>query len=221
MDFKHVKAVLFDHDGTLVDSELVHYQIWLQTTGLSPTLFTEEMNSLNCVGIPGDENAVFIIEQFGLDCEPTELIELKRKNTQSYLEKHCFPAMPGANRIMKNLARIGVRMAIVSGSERFAVDRSVEGNDFAQYLEHITTGEEVPSNKPAPDVYLRALDKMALPASACIAIEDTEHGVAAAVAAGIPCVAIPNPHSRGQDFSAADYQCQSLSALYTLITSRC
>ena len=123
--------------------------------------------------------------------------------------------MPGANRIMKNFASLGIRMAIVSGSERFAIERSVSGNNFTQYIEYITTGEEVPSNKPAPDVYLKALQKMNLSASDCIAIEDTEHGVNAAVAAGIPCVAIPNPHSRAQNFTEADVQCQSLSAFYT------
>ncbi|MCC2603906.1 HAD family hydrolase [Planctobacterium marinum] len=215
MDLKNVKAVLFDHDGTLVDSELVHYQIWLETTGLSPELFTEEMNTLHCVGIPADVNAAYIIEQFGLDWEPQQLIAQKRENTQQYLKNHCFPAMPGANRIMKNFASLGIRMAIVSGSERFAIERSVSGNNFTQYIEYITTGEEVPSNKPAPDVYLKALQKMNLSASDCIAIEDTEHGVNAAVAAGIPCVAIPNPHSRAQNFTEADVQCQSLSAFYT------
>ncbi|BDX06459.1 HAD family hydrolase [Planctobacterium marinum] len=215
MDLRQVRAVLFDHDGTLVDSEFVHYQMWLQATGLKSDVFTEQMNTMYCVGIPGDKNAQYLVEQFDLAEDPESLISKKRKVTQEWLVSHCFPAMPGANRIMRNFAKLGIRMAIVSGSERFAVDRSVSGNGFAKYIETITTGEEVPNNKPAPDVYFEALKKMNLPASACIAIEDTQHGVEAAKAAGITCVAIPNEHSHQQNFQAADIQAVSLTSFYT------
>lgn len=215
MNLKNVRAVLFDHDGTLVDSEYVHYKLWLQTTGLKASQFTEQMNTMYCVGIPGEQNAQWLIEQFDLAYSVAELIEKKRQVTQHWLSANCFPAMPGASRIMRNFHKLGIRMSIVSGSERFAVDRSVEGNGFSPFLEFITTGEEVPHNKPAPDVYLKALQKLNLPASACIAIEDTQHGVEAAVAAGIPCVAIPNEHSRDQNFQEADLECVSLTSFYT------
>lgn len=215
MDLRQVRAVLYDHDGTLVDSEYVHYKLWLKTTGLKSEEFTEQMNTMNCVGIPGDKNADFLIEQFGLTDTAETLIKKKRAITQDWLTRNSFPAMPGASRIMRNFAKLNIRMAIVSGSERFAVERSVSGNGFSEYIESITTGEEVPHNKPAPDVYIKALQKLNLPASACIAIEDTQHGVEAAKAAGVTCIAIPNEHSKQQNFQEADLQSASLTSFYT------
>ena len=71
-------------------------------------------------------------------------------------------------------------------------------------FEVVATGEEVAAHKPDPAVYLLALDRLGLPAEEAVAFEDTAHGVAAARAAGLHCVAVPNPHADHARFIAAD-----------------
>lgn len=214
MKYSQVRAILFDHDGTLVDSEKVHYELWAKTIAIDVTQFTPELFANNLVGVPTNGNAAFLIKTFNLNETVQTLVAKKARVTQLFLKESYFPAIGNVLKILEELHNLGIRMAIVSGSERYAVDRSVEGNKIAEYIEFITTGEEVPNNKPAPDVYFKAMEKMGLTAKQCLAVEDTEHGLDAAVKAGIECIAIPNEHTRHLNFT---YACAKLDSLQSFL----
>lgn len=212
MKYAQVKAILFDHDGTLVDSENVHHQLWCKAIGVALSDLPEDVYADNLVGMPTSGNAEFLKAYFQLRQSPEELVAKKLSLTKQFLTTEYFPAMKDALQVMKWFYNAGYRIAIVSGAERCMVDRSVQCNQFEEYVETITTGDEVPRNKPAPDVYLKGMQKMSLQAAQCIAVEDTEHGLQAALAAGIECVAIPNVHTRNHNFSGAMAKLDSLTA---------
>lgn len=220
MKYEQLKAILFDHDGTLVDSEKVHHQLWMEAAALDVSQLTHEMFSQNLVGIPTEGNAEFLIQQFSLRETVSSLVAKKAVVTKAFLAESYFPEMECAKKVMHELQALGLRMAIVSGSELFAVERSVQGNGFSDFIEFITTGAEVPRNKPAPDVYVRSLEKMGLCGNDCIAVEDTEHGLQAAYEAGIPCVAIPNSHTGHQNFSKAVAVLDSLQSFMTYLKEK-
>jgi beta-phosphoglucomutase-like phosphatase (HAD superfamily) len=88
-----------------------------------------------------------------------------------------------------------------------AVLRSI---DCADRFEIVVTGEDVINGKPAPDVFLRAAERLSVDAAACVVLEDAPNGVAAAKAAGMTCIAVPNDFTRSLDLSAADIILPSL-----------
>lgn len=199
-----IKAVLLDHDGTMVNSEESHYQLWKKVIGLPGERFTDQMYAEHCIGVPTHDNAEYLKSEFGLKQSIEELVQSKIETTKTFLETEFFPMMQGCLELLNWLKQSDLRVAVVSGSERYAVDRSLEGNRLVNFIEHINTGDEVANNKPSPDVYLLALERLGLRPEECLAVEDTYHGLLAATAANIKCIAVPNLYSRHQDFSASE-----------------
>lgn len=210
------KAVLFDHDGTLVDSEGIYHLLWCQLLGIDRTQFTLDMYKSHCVGVPTLGNAQYLVEQFKLKERPETLVSQRHKLTQSYLSDNAFPLMDGVTEVLALLSELQISAAIVSGSERTAVMNTVSRYHLTDYFKVIATGDQVLNNKPAPDVYIHCLTELGLSASECIAIEDTEHGVRAACEAGIEVIAIPNQFTLEHDVSKATHVFNSMRKLLEL-----
>ncbi|WP_296509160.1 HAD family phosphatase [Rhodoferax sp.] len=198
-----LKAVLFDHDGTLVESEAVHHAIWnevLQPYGVQipVALFMEDFS-----GVPAIANGHDLKKRYALAPDAVELADTKNRLTAEYLATHAFPLMPGVRESLSRLHKAGLRRGVVTGARRFAIAATLRSHALASEFEIVISADEVVHSKPAPDCYLLALEKMGLQRHEAVAFEDTEHGVASAVAAGLACVAIPTAMSAVQDFSAA------------------
>jgi HAD superfamily hydrolase (TIGR01509 family) len=99
---------------------------------------------------------------------------------------------------------LGVRLAVASSSPGDWVRGHLRRVGVLARFEVLACGDEVPAAKPDPGVYALALQRLAVPAASAVAVEDTPHGVAAAKAAGLRCIAIPNPHAERARFGAAD-----------------
>lgn len=197
------KAVLFDHDGTLVDSEAVHFSLWnrvLQPYGLA---LTEAQYQAHYAGMPTAANGVDLVQRFGVGASPERLAELKNQTTETYLQTAAFALMPGVRESMAQLQTRGLRLGVVTGARGFAIAATLRSHQIAAAFDTVVSADDVVHSKPAPDCYLLALQRMGLQAREAVAFEDTEHGVASAVAAGLACVAIPTPMSADHDFSAA------------------
>ncbi|MEK8107064.1 HAD-IA family hydrolase [Micromonospora sp. M12] len=108
---------------------------------------------------------------------------------------------------------VGLRLAVASSSPSTHVGALLDQAGLRARFEVLATGEEVAAHKPDPAVYLLALDRLGLPADQAVAFEDTVHGVAAAQAAGLRCVAVPNPHATHARFVAADLVLRSAGDL--------
>lgn len=197
------QALLFDHDGTLVDSEPTHYLIWRDILAPHGVALTEAQYKAHYAGLPTAANAADVVTRFSLARPAAELALEKNDRTKAYLEHSAFPLMPGAREVLERFHARGVRMGIVTGAKQFGVQATLRSHGLAGYFGTVVSSEEVKRGKPAPEGYLLAMKTLGADPAATFAIEDTGHGVIAAADAGIACIAVPNEMSRHHDFSRA------------------
>lgn len=205
-----IKAILFDHDGTLVDSEFVHFQMWVSILEPYGITLTEEDYIHEYAGIPSPANAIVMVDKYKLTVTSQVLNAAKSFATERYLSNQAFPLVSGAKEVIKHFALDDVRLAIVTGASGDAPRVTIDANGLQGHFDTVVSGDDVVHSKPAPDCYLLAVKRLGLKPSDCIAIEDTENGVKAAVAANIPCVAIATKMSKHQNLSKADKVVTSL-----------
>jgi len=205
-----IRAILFDHDGTLVDSEATHLALWREVVAPYGVQIDAQAYWQQMLGVPMEQNAANIVQRYRLEVAAADLVAAKQAANARFLANSYFPEMSGASAWLSDL-RVRTRLALVSGSTRDCVDASLHGHGWHGLFEQVVSGDDVSRNKPYPDGYLRALQAMQLPATQGIAVEDTEVGVQAARAAGLRVVAIRNPLASGHDFSQAERVFASLA----------
>lgn len=205
-----IKAILFDHDGTLVDSEFVHFQMWATILKNYGVRLTEEDYINDYAGIPTPANAIVMVDKYRLSITSDALKFLKDLATEHYLANQAFPLVQGAKEVILSLSQEPIKLAIVTGAGSDAPRATIASNELDEYFETVVSGNDVEHSKPAPDCYLLAVKRLGLAPSECIAIEDTANGVSAAVAAHIPCVAIATKMSKHHDLSKATSVVSSL-----------
>jgi len=187
-------AVIFDLDGTIVDSEenyLEADRIFLARHGIE---YTVEMWQ-NTVGLGSQAMVGKMHEQIGKHHSVETL--LKEKN-DIYLElaanrTRAFPEMVV---FIEQLAERGIPLAVATGSSMAVVDAVLAITGLRNRFEVVVTSEEVPRGKPAPDVFLEAARRLGADPSICTVIEDSQYGVEAAVAGGMSCIAVPTVQTR-------------------------
>ena len=199
-----IKAILFDHDGTLADSEVVHYQFWANVLAAHGIDVPESHYIAHYTGVSEQNTARHLREFFGVNASVESLVDAKRQQAHHFHADQFYPLMPGVAELLDALRTAGIRMAVVSGSAHFALEANLNAAGLRDYFELVASGEDRAHNKPAPDVYRWALEQLDLPAAECIAVEDTYAGLSAAKGAGLFTCVIPNRFSAHQDFSAAD-----------------
>ncbi len=200
----NIKAILFDHDGTLVDSETKHYDMWkiiLESYGIDLTL---EEYIQHYAGIPTISNAETMTNRYSsLSIPASVLIDAINSATKLFLSTQTFPLMKSAREVINYFNKQGLKIAVVTGAGGEGVKNTINSYDLKSSISTVVSGDDVRKSKPAPDCYLLAAQRLGLHASECIAIEDTENGVAAAVEANITCVAVSGSMSKHHDFSKA------------------
>jgi HAD superfamily hydrolase (TIGR01509 family) len=187
-----VQAVLWDMDGTLVDSE----KLWdISLAALYAELGGELRPEVRAalVGSTAANTIRTIYTDLGLVHDPVAMAESGRwlHDYTAGLFDAGIPFCDGAKELLEALAAEGTRMALVTNTQRFLTDRALDSIG-RHYFSVTVCGDEVPRGKPAPDPYQRAAALLGLPPSACLAIEDSITGTAAAEGAGCPVVVVPN-----------------------------
>lgn len=202
---KGVKALLMDHDGTIVDSERVHYQLWLDILAPFGVGLALDDYVQHHAGQSTTSNAVLLRkENPSLEMSVDELVEAKDRAVDEFLVHRGFPLMPGVRQIIDTFLIRGARVAVVTGAEGPGVQVSIRWHGLEELMSTIVSGDQVENGKPAPDSYLLAADRLGLDPSECVAVEDTEAGINSAASAGVVCIAVPSEMSRTHDFSRAD-----------------
>lgn len=200
------QAVLFDLDGTLVDSEAVHLQIWQQCLAPYGVSIDIAQYKAQMAGVPSSQNSVLLVRQFGLSVSASALCAIKEQATTDWLTHQAYPAMPGVANCLAALQNANVPLALVTGSVADHALPTLKAHGWLDVFQTIVTRDRVVHSKPAPDSYLLAAQELGLAPEHCVAIEDTTHGLAAAVAAGMATLVVPTAYSYMQDFSAAHAQ---------------
>ncbi|MFE5539673.1 HAD family hydrolase [Streptomyces sp. NPDC056492] len=184
-----LQAVLLDMDGTLVDTEGFWWEIEVDVFDELGHRLDESWRDV-VVGGPMTRSATFLIESTGAAITLAELSVLLNERFEARIADQ-VPLMPGAERLLAELARHNVPTALVSASHRRVIDRVLRALGPERFALSVA-GDEVPRTKPHPDPYLLAARTLGAHPSRCAVIEDTATGVAAAEAAGCRVVAVPS-----------------------------
>jgi HAD superfamily hydrolase (TIGR01509 family) len=215
-----IQAILFDHDGTLVDSEPTHWRLWQAVLHTHGVELTGQQYKDRYAGMPTMANAADLAERHAIKLGTAGLAEAKFAITREFLAKDAFPLMPGVTDVLPLFRAAGLRLGIVTGAGKVGVEATLRAHALHGVFETIVTSDDVKCSKPWPECYLLAAERLGLAPSACVAIEDTEHGVAAAAAAGVPCLAVPNEMSKHHDFSKATAVFHTLAAAAAWVQGR-
>lgn len=204
-----IKAIIFDLDGVLVDSEPIHFKAHrraLDSFGIHLTL-----DDYMDFGVAkGDLNLYTKASQKYVVAIDFEKIASLKKELYKNLINEKSELMDGVIEVLETLSQKYI-LAIASSGEKSAVSFILQKFDIEKYFDFIVTGNDVEKVKPNPDIYLKVVELMDLKKEECIAIEDSESGLIAAKEAGIKCVVVPCDFTKAQDFSRADIVIDKLS----------
>ncbi|MEU3751259.1 HAD family phosphatase [Streptomyces olivoreticuli] len=184
-----LQAVLLDMDGTLVDTEGFWWDVEVAVFAELGHQLLEEYRAV-VVGGPMARSASFLIQATGAKIALAELTALLNSRFSEMIG-HGVPLMPGARRLLAELAAHSVPTALVSASHRQIIDRVLHTLG-AENFTLTVAGDEMERTKPHPDPYLLAAARLGADPARCAVVEDTMTGVTAAEAAGCRVVAVPS-----------------------------
>jgi len=206
-----IKAVLFDLDGVLVDSEVHSTKASDQVLADVGIYLTDDERKL-VYGRRTIDNYKRHIKNRGLDLDPDELLSRK---TQVYkkLIKGKLEPLPGAIELVKKLKESKIKICVVSSSTLERVEASLNEVGLLWEFPVIISGNCCSKGKPDPEPFIIASEKLQVKPKECLVIEDAEAGIKAAKSAEMRCIAVESPNTHGQDLSNADLIVNSLEEI--------
>ncbi|HBR97274.1 MAG TPA: phosphatase [Gammaproteobacteria bacterium] len=212
-----LRALLFDVDGTLADTERDGHRVAFNRAFADAGVdwfWDEALYGKLLTVTGGKERLRYFIEQIdpeqardpGLDTFVRELHQSKTRHYLDLLRQGHIPLRPGVARLLREAREAGLRLGIATTTTPENVTTllsSAHGGAFVDWFEVIAAGDSVPSKKPAPDVYHLAMEQLGLCADACLALEDSHNGLRAATAAGLRTLVTVNAYTVDDDVSAA------------------
>jgi HAD superfamily hydrolase (TIGR01509 family) len=205
-------ALVFDFDGLVADTETPQYEAWVDVF----THFGAEepldqptwQQAVGLTSLPFDPLTVLASRL----AEPPDAASV-RSTHRTYLDRRLgtVAVRPGVHRWLDDADAAGLLVAIASSSSRRWVEDHLERLGLAERFPVRVCGREGLAPKPAPDLYLRASEELAVEPAQCLALEDSPAGARAALAAGMTCVVVPSPMTAGLDFGAVHLVVDSLA----------
>ncbi|MFH1719240.1 MAG: HAD family phosphatase [Planctomycetota bacterium] len=204
------KGVIFDMDGVLVDTGWAHKQSWYDLAEKEGFNMSDEF----FYSTFGMQNYQIIPMLLGREAPQDEIDRLGDWKEQRYRELVAdqLTLSGGAQRLLDDLKDNGFLLAVGSSAPRANLDLVLERVQVRGYFDACVAGEEVTAGKPAPDTFLKAARKLALPPDRCVVVEDAVQGVDAAKAAGMAVVAVTTTRDRAA-LTRADVIVESLAKL--------
>ena len=232
------RAIIFDVDGTLAETEEAHRRAFnraIAEAGLSWSWNQDLYRKLLAV-TGGKERIRHFIDNYGGAGAPDERLDdfiraLHARKTIAYTEivrAGDLELRPGVRKLIAQAREQRYRLAIATTTTPENIDALLAatlGEDGHHLFDVICAGDSVPNKKPAPDVYLLALEHLGLPGDRCIAIEDSRNGLLSARAAGIETIVTPSVYTQGESFDEAalvvdDLQCLVFADMESLFEQR-
>lgn len=197
---ENIKAVIFDLDGTLVDSMWMWKSIDVEYLGRKGIAVPEDIQAFQeeLEGMGFTETAVFFKNIFQIE---DSLEEIKKTWIFMAEEKYCneVPLKAGVREFLEELRNRNIRIGISSSNSRELIQVVLKAHGIAEYFDCITTCCEVPNSKPAPDVYLKTAEGLQVEPKDCLVFEDVPMGIMAGKNAGMQVCAVEDAYSKRQE----------------------
>lgn len=217
----NLRALIFDVDGTLAETEEAHRTAFNQTFaawGLDWNWSCEDYHEL--LKTTGGKERMRAFQdsllQTGSRISDNDIARLHKDKTAAYgaiLEHGGLGLRPGVAELVKAARRAGIKLAIATTTNTPNVEalcRCCWGRSALDVFDHVAAGDMVAQKKPAPDVFLLALEQLGLPADECLALEDSQNGVMSARRAGLRVLVTPSAYTNKDNFEHADWVVSSL-----------
>lgn len=189
---RQVSAVIFDMDGLMLDTEKVYYRINAQTAKeLGFNDFTPEFYE-QFIGSGNDLYRKGIYEQFNDDQLATDFLELADQRLEYALLNEPIDKKPGLIHLLEYLQEEDIPAVVASSTNRQLVDGILAHTDLRPYFKAVVGGDEVPTTKPEPDIFLKATEYIEFSREEILVLEDSLNGVRAAEKAGMRVVMVPD-----------------------------
>jgi HAD superfamily hydrolase (TIGR01509 family) len=185
-----IKAVVFDMDGVLIDSEPVWERVRRGFVADHGGRWPQDAQD-RMMGMSTAEWSAYISEDFGLRLPAPRVAELVIAAMTAEYQAH-LPLLPGAVDVVRDLSARWP-LAVASSAPKSLIDAVLDVSGLRSAFAAAVSSEEVPRGKPAPDVYLEAAARLGVPPAACAAVEDSSNGLRSAAAAGCAVIAVPRP----------------------------
>jgi HAD superfamily hydrolase (TIGR01509 family) len=195
------RAVIFDVDGTLVDSNDAHAAAWVQAF-LESGLHVDPASVRRSIGMGGDKLMPIVS---GIDADSPRGRQLSARRTEIFEREHLpsLRAFPRAFELVSTLRERGRMLAVASSAKRRELEILLTITGLNTLLEKKSSGDEVEDSKPEPDIVLAALEQLRVPAAETVMIGDTPYDVTAATRAGVATIALRSRYWKDADLAGA------------------
>jgi HAD superfamily hydrolase (TIGR01509 family) len=184
-------AVIFDCDGTLVDSMPAHFEAWCEALALHGAggIFKEDV-FFAMGGRPTLDIVVELNDEYNLHLDPGAVAFAKR---EAFLKRLNTVTLIDEVAAFAESLRGKVPMAIATGGTRMVIEKTLKAVGISDWFDEVVTAEDVEEGKPAPDIFLKAAKLLGVDPTKCLVLEDAPAGILAGQRAGMQVIAIPSP----------------------------
>lgn len=204
-------ALVFDFDGTILDTETPVYESWADTylmAGAEPVTLERWLQDIGKADGSGLDIRAELCDQLGVDALSAQVEERRKSLCDEMI--HAQPLREGVLRWIDAATALDIPMAIASSSSTTWVSSHLERLGLTHHFAAVSCADPGIAGKPDPAVYLSACQALNVSQDAAVAIEDSTHGVSAAIAAGMRCIAAPGPLTKTMRFDHATIHVDSL-----------
>ncbi len=199
-----LKAVLFDMDGVIVDTEPLHRKAYFKMFE-DVNIDVDDALYDSFTGQATLPICRTLCQHFNLSETPEHLVSTKRKHFKYLFENDTDLAMlEGVHELIKDYYENGLTLVLASSASMPNINRIFERFDLDRFFKAKISGADLKASKPHPEIFIKAAQLAGEAPENCMVIEDSTNGIAAAKAANIYCVGFKSPHSANQDYSKAD-----------------
>lgn len=205
-----IDALIFDFDGLIIDTETPEYESWQEIFhSFGVALELDVWEGFIGRGFGSFDVYQHLADLSGRQIDREAIRPMMRKRYLERIERN--PVLPGVERCIRRARELGMRLAVASSSRGGWASGHLERRGLLHNFELLLSGDDVANVKPDPEIYTLTAQRLGVSPQNALAIEDSFNGLAAAKAAGLYCVVVPNPMTKHMDFSAADLRLNALS----------
>lgn len=212
-----MKAVIFDMDGVLFDTESVCMKAWDYAGELMGVGKAGYM-VLKTLGMNADKAIEIIRDEFGDDFDAVKFKQTGREYSYHYFNTYGVPEKPGLYKILDYLKNKGYKIALASSTNSQSVHHHLKEKDIEKYFDAVICGDMVEKSKPEPDIYLKACAEINENPADCVAIEDSKNGLLSAHRAGMQVIMVPDLwQGEAETDSFLMAKCENLTEIMTVL----